>query len=141
MGIARLSRCNEATTCGVCEDYIGLEGDELLSARVLLACAGRSEANVETYIATLRPPKLFEPLSERHQACLHFRIAFGVSNQHTNPTHLIGVLRSRSERPGRRCAADKRDEMPSLHGSPLYGGNLPWLPALCSTAILQRRCR
>ena len=61
----------------VSEDYIGLEGDEFLSARVLLACSGRSEANVETYIATLRPPKLFEPLSERHQACLHFRIAFG----------------------------------------------------------------
>jgi hypothetical protein len=104
----------------VSEDYIGLEGDELLSARVLLACSCRSEANVDTYIATLDPPKLFEPLSERHQACLHFRIAFGVGDQHTNPTDLIDVLRSRSERRSRRCAADKRDEMPSPHESPLY---------------------
>jgi hypothetical protein len=30
------------------------------------------------------------------------------------------VLRSRSERPSRRCDADKRDEMPSPHESPLY---------------------
>jgi hypothetical protein len=123
----------------VSEDYIGLEGAELLSARVLLACSCRSEANVDTYIATLDPPKLFEPLSERHQACPHFRIAFSVSDQHTNPTHRIDVLRSRSERPSRRCAADKRDEMPSPHESPFTAGNLPLLAALCSTAIWQRR--
>src|SRR5882757_4557808 len=123
------------------EDYIGLEGDELLSARMLLACSGRREANVEAYIAPLIPPKLFEPLSERHQACLHFRIAFGISDQHADPAHLVGALRSRSERPSRRCAADKRDEMPSLHGSPLYGGNVSLLAALCSTALLQHRCR
>jgi hypothetical protein len=66
----------------------------------------------------LRPSELFESPSERHQACLHFRIAFGVSNQHTNPAHLAGVLRGRSERPSRRCAAEKLDEMTSLHDRP-----------------------
>jgi len=50
------------------------------------------------------------------------------------------LLRTRDGRP-RHCAADKRDEMPSPHGSTLYRGSLPLGAALCSTAILQGRCR
>jgi hypothetical protein len=46
---------------------------------------------------------------------LGFHIGLGVTHQHTNPLHPLGLLRPRRERPRCRRAAEKRDERASLH--------------------------
>jgi hypothetical protein len=43
------------------------------------------------------------------------RIAFGVSQQHANPPHPLGLLRARRERPRGRRAAEQQYELAALH--------------------------
>ena len=59
-----------------------------------------------------------ESLPERRDPGLCFLVALGIPHQHADPPHPVGLLRARSERPIRRRATEKRDELASLHVRP-----------------------
>src|SRR5262249_13370229 len=80
----------------------------------LLGVVGR-KAIVNADIPTYRPSELVEPLLECHEACLHSRIILGIARQHADPSYLLGLLRARRERPGRRRAAEQRYERAPFH--------------------------
>jgi hypothetical protein len=48
---------------------------------------------------------LLQGLRERREPCLTLRIAGGPVYEDANPTHLLGLLRVRRERPRCHCAA------------------------------------
>jgi hypothetical protein len=56
---------------------------------------------------------------------LSFCIAFRNREQDADPTHPIGLLCARRQRPSSRSAADKRDEIASSHGLPSKTGSYP----------------
>src|SRR5947208_1968523 len=76
------------------------------------------KAIVDADIAALRPSKPFEPMPERREARLVFRIVLGERHEHADPPHAVALLRPRRQRPRRRHAAEKGDELAPLHEWP-----------------------
>src|SRR5262245_50530380 len=66
-------------------------------------------------IASGDPARLREPLQERPDPGLKFRIVRGCRQQHADAPHPLGLLRARCERPRGRRGAEKRDEIAPLH--------------------------
>src|SRR5262249_18915606 len=64
----------------------------------------------DPYIASSDPARLREPLKERPDPGLKFRIVRGCRQQHADAPHPLGLLRTRRERPRRR-AAKQCDEL------------------------------
>src|SRR5262249_38919908 len=63
---------------------------------------------------------------------LIFRIVRACGQEYADVTHPLGLLRARCERPRRRCAAEKRDEI-----APLYPNHV--MPRACAVWVpLQR---
>src|SRR6476659_5988606 len=60
---------------------------------------------------TFSPSKLLETLSEGCDVGLRQWVIFGEAHKHTDTRHALTMLRARRERPRRRCAAEKRDEL------------------------------
>jgi hypothetical protein len=54
---------------------------------------------------------LLQPLQERPDAGLKFRIVRGSGQEHADAPRSLGLLRFRRERPGDRRAAEQRDEI------------------------------
>jgi len=59
-------------------------------------------------VAALGPAQLGEPLPERGNTGLSFRIAFRKVHQHADPPHPLRLLRARRKRPRDRRAAEQR---------------------------------
>src|SRR5262249_42977376 len=59
----------------------------------------------------VNPARLREPLQERPDPGLKFRIVRGCRQQHADAPHPLRLLRARRERPRRRRAADQRNEL------------------------------
>src|SRR5262245_31614011 len=72
-------------------------------------------ARINPDIAALCPPGFLKSLSEHRNPCLYYRVAFGKRYQYADAPHALGLLRTRSERPSCRRAAEKRDELSPLH--------------------------
>src|SRR5512141_1982937 len=72
-------------------------------------------ARVNPNIAAVAPAQLLQGLPERRDGGLTFWIVSGPVHEHTDPPHLLGLLRPRCKRPCRRRAAEKRDELAPLH--------------------------
>ena len=75
-------------------------------------------------IRTLRPigpAQLLQPLQERRDAGLKFRIVRGCVQEHADAPHPLGLLRARRERPRSRRAAEQRDELAPLSFDHLVG--------------------
>jgi hypothetical protein len=53
---------------------------------------------------------MLQPLQERCEARLHFRIVRGQAHEDANAPHPLGLLRTRRQRPRSR-AAEERDEL------------------------------
>jgi hypothetical protein len=70
---------------------------------------GGAEAplKIDLNIATDDPAELLETLLERSGAELSLRIALRVEHQHADPSHPLGLLCLRSQRP--RCYPPKRE--------------------------------
>src|SRR5262249_42592155 len=66
-------------------------------------------------IASGDPARLREPLQERAEPGLLFRIVRGCRQQHANASHPLGLLRPRPERPRGSRAAEQSDELAALH--------------------------
>src|SRR5262249_20750351 len=58
---------------------------------------------------------MLQPLQERCEARLHFRIVRGQAHEDANASHSLGLLRARRQRPRSRRAAEQRDEVAALH--------------------------
>ena len=123
IGIVRLSRCNAAVTGGrMCEDHVGLQGDQLLREHLNLIGAAGRKAIVDADIAALRPSEPFEPLPESREPRLRFRIVLGEgpSARRCAASARPAARAPRAATPRRR-AAEQRDELapsPSLVISP-----------------------
>jgi hypothetical protein len=55
--------------------------------------SSRHTARRPPNIATLRPPQLLQPLLERSQRCLHFRVALAKREQHADARPLGEIRR------------------------------------------------
>src|SRR5258708_31229657 len=77
-------------------------------------CVSASPAIIDPNIAAFRPPEFLQPVSERGDTCLPFRIV-GSRHQYTNAPRMIRrLLRPRRERPCGRNS-EQRDERAPLH--------------------------
>ena len=70
---------------------------------------------VDPHVAAVGPAQLLQPLQERREAGLSFRIVRGQAHEHADAPHPLGLLRARRERPRGRRAAEKRDELAPPH--------------------------
>jgi hypothetical protein len=75
---------------------------------------------VDLEVAAFAPPQLRQTLPQRTDAGLSFRIGFGRTQQHPEPSHRPALLRAPGERPRRR-AAEQCDEVAAFHWLTLKG--------------------
>jgi hypothetical protein len=94
-----------------------LQVDQLFRKHPHPVNIGGAPTNVDPQIAAIGPTQLLKPLREPGELGLSARIVFVRVDQHADPPHAIGLLRSRHQRPRRR-AAEPRDELPPSHGYP-----------------------
>ena len=80
---------------------------------------GRGPADVDPDVAADGPAQLRQPLKERPDAGLKFRIIRGYGQQHADAPHALGLLRARHERPRGRRATNNTEKFPSPHARPL----------------------
>ena len=79
-----------------------------LANAVGIACG---PAGVDPHVAADGPAQLRQPLQERCEAGLRFRIVRGLAHEHTDAPHALGLLRARGERP--RSCRRRRAQMNS----------------------------
>src|SRR5262245_6756653 len=94
------------------QDDVRGEGNQFcrVSTSVLgIACG---PAIVDAHVAAVGPAQFLQPLHERREAGLTFRIARGQRMEHAYAPYPLALLRARRERPSRR-AAKQRDELAS----------------------------
>src|SRR5262249_53695425 len=72
-------------------------------------------AIVNLHVAAVGPAQFLQPLHERSEACLPFRIAGCGRHEPADAPLPVGLLRARRERPRNRRAAEQRDELAPLH--------------------------
>src|SRR2546425_7156698 len=75
----------------------------------------RGPAFVDPQVPAFGPAQLTKFLSECCDARLHFRITLCPRHQHTDAPHPLALLRAHRQRPGSCRAAEKGDELASLH--------------------------
>src|SRR5262249_38401721 len=116
--LAPLHRCNHSITSSARASSVGGTSRPSAWAAFRLmtnsyltgACTGRSAA-----FSPLRiPAKFLQGLLESFNTRLSVRIVRSEHHQHPDAPHPLGLLRTRSDRPGGR-AAEQRDELPALH--------------------------
>jgi hypothetical protein len=73
----------------------------------------RGPADVDPYVAADGPAQLPQPLQERPDPGLIFRIVRGCGQEHTDAPHPLALLRPRRKRPSNSRPAEKRDELAS----------------------------
>jgi hypothetical protein len=67
---------------------------------------------------------LLQPLQERPDPGLKFRIIRGCGQEYADAPHAFGLLRPCRERPSRRRTTDKRDELAPPHCRPRSSGQV-----------------
>jgi hypothetical protein len=98
------------------KNEVGLEGNEFLGKSLdRLLVVGFRPAHVDPDAATFHPAELLKALPERRKGGLGFRVAFGITHQHADPSQRTALLRSRRERPCRQRPAESPDEFASPH--------------------------
>jgi len=109
---------------------IRFQADQFGCACAIALRMATCPAYIDTHVAAFYPPLSLQTLQERFEAILPFRIIGREIHEHANPPHLTGLLCARRERPCRRRATYKRDEVAPSHGAPptdrrLYPITLP----------------
>ena len=75
----------------------------------------RGPASVDPHVAADGPAQLLQPLQERREAGLTFRIVRGRGHEHADAPHPLGLLRARRERPRAAAPPSSRDELAPPH--------------------------
>src|SRR5262245_22429623 len=97
------------------QDDVRGEGNQFcrVSTSVLgIACG---PAIVDAHVAAVGPAKFLQPLHERREAGLTFRIARGQRMEHAYAPYPLALLRARRERPSRRAANQLDERAPPHH--------------------------
>src|SRR5262249_40272061 len=77
---------------------------------------GRGPAGLDTQVLPDAPAQYGQPLQERSEAGLPYRIIGKCREEHADAPYPLALLRPRHERPRRRRAAEQRDEFaPGAH--------------------------
>src|SRR5262249_14063314 len=92
----------------------------------------------DPYIASGDPARLREPLQERPEPGLLFRVVRGCRHQHADAPHPFALLRARRNRPRGR-AAKQRDERAAFHSitSSASASNLSGTSSPSAFAVLR----
>src|SRR5262249_23752228 len=98
----------------ICEDHIGVQGDQLFREYLSAPRANSCEPIFEVNISAFRPSASFKAMPEHRSARLRFWLILFEVHEHADAPHVL-LLRPRRERPRGRRAADKRDELAPLH--------------------------
>src|SRR5262249_54120798 len=125
-GAGRLLQCLNARG-GRSQNHVRRERPKLLGISVKAIGVARCPAGVDPYVAAVSPARLLQPLDERDNARLSFRIVRGQVHQNTDPPRPFALLRACRKRPRGRCAAEQRDEL----ASPCVEHGLPSRNPLC----------
>ena len=83
------------------------ERQKLLGISLKTTGVARCPAVVDPHVAAVGPAQLLQPLQERRDAGLSFRIVGGEVHEHADAPHPLALLRARRERPGCRRAAER----------------------------------
>src|SRR5262245_66251635 len=97
------------------QDDVRGEGNQFcrVSTSVLgIACG---PAIGDAHVAAVGPAQFLQPLHERREAGLTFRIARGQRMEHAYAPYPLALLRARRERPRRSRATKQRDERAPFH--------------------------
>ena len=97
------------------QDDIRRERDQFRRVSTGSVGIARPPAIVDPHVAADGPAQFLQPLQERSDAGLRFRIVRDQVREHADATHPLGLLRARRERPRSRRAAEERDELAPFH--------------------------
>src|SRR6516164_4466856 len=78
-------------------------------------CVAPAPTKVDTHVTADRPARFLQPLQERRETRLSFRVVRGEIHEHADAAHALALLRACDERPRCRRAAEERDEVPPVH--------------------------
>jgi hypothetical protein len=102
--------------CASGHDDVRRECDQFRRVSAIALNNVPAPAYVDPYSAAVTPAQLLQRLLERRDAGLALRIVRDGVHEHTDPPHLLGLLRARREWPRHGGAADKCDKFPTPHG-------------------------
>ena len=97
------------------QDDVRRERDQFRRVSADAFGIARAPAIVDPHVAAVGPAQFLQPLQERRDAGLSFRIVRGQVHEHADAPHPLALLRARRERPRSRRAAEQRDELAPLH--------------------------
>ena len=108
-------------TSGARRDQFGCVSAQIVG----IACG---PADVDPHVAAVGPAQLLQSLQERCNTGLALRVVRCLAHKYANAPHPLGLLRPRRERPRRRRAAEKRDELAPPHSitSSARASNVGW---------------
>ena len=81
------------------QDDVGRERDQFRRVSANGVGIGRGPAGVDPHVAADGPAQQRQPLMERRDAGLKFRIVRGRGQEHADAPHALALLRARGERP------------------------------------------
>src|SRR5262245_50703297 len=93
------------------------ERDQFRRMSPNLSDIGGGPARIDPYVATYSPTQQSQPLMERCEASLEYRIACGCGQEHADAPHAPVLLRPRCQRPHRCPATEQSDELAAPHHS------------------------
>src|SRR6516165_2430441 len=105
-------RAGRLVRCGISIRLTSVVGQESVSAN--LGGIDRGPAGLNAHVLPDAPTRLLQPLQERPEAGLPYRIVRGCGQEHADPPHALALLRARRERPRGR-AAEQCDELALVH--------------------------
>ena len=100
------------------QNDVGRERGQFRRVSANFGGIGRGPAGVDPHVAADGPAQLRQPLQERPDAGLKFRIVRGCGQEHADAPHPLALLRARRERPRRRRATQNTEKFPPPHARP-----------------------
>jgi hypothetical protein len=98
------------------QDDVRRERDQFRCVSANFVGIGRGPAGVDPHVAADRPAQQRQRLQERPDPGLKFHIVRGCGQEDADASHALGLLRACcDERPRGSRAAEKRNELASLH--------------------------
>src|SRR5262245_51787774 len=97
------------------QDDVRGERDQLSGVSAHAVGIASTPAGVDPHVAAVGPAQLLQPLHECRETGLTIHIVRGLANEHSDPPHLLGLLRARREWPRGCRAAEQCDELALPH--------------------------